>query len=104
MPYCRASEPCSERTLWQASSKRFTGKTSGAGRPPPNEMISGFCVTFSSSRIAELLTPRGRCAYREFHNVDMRNPPQEQGFKVSKISMFQRPFVLVLETFETLKL
>src|ERR1700741_3827601 len=100
MPYCRASEPCSERTLWQASSKRFTGKTSGAGRPPPNEMISGFCVTFRSSRIAELLTPRVRCAYRDFQSVDMRNPPQGrfQSFKCFK------DFGLVLETFETLKL
>ncbi|HET6179311.1 MAG TPA: hypothetical protein VFE61_20450 [Candidatus Sulfotelmatobacter sp.] len=44
------------------SSKRFTGKTSGAGNPPPNEMISGYWVTFSSSRMAELLMPNVRCA------------------------------------------
>src|SRR3954470_156431 len=67
--------PCSERTLWQASSKRLTGKTSGAGSPPPKEMISGFCVTFSSSRMAELLIPSVRFAYRDFQSVDMQPPP-----------------------------
>src|ERR1700739_3473816 len=104
MPYCKASEPCSERTLWQASSKRFTGKTSGAGRPPPKEMISGFCVTFKSSRIAELLTPRVRCAYRDFQSVAMRNPPHESRFQSFRVSRSQRSFGFVLETFETLKL
>jgi hypothetical protein len=72
-------------------------ETSGAGSPPPNEMISGLCVTFKSSRMAELLIPSVRCAYRDFQSVDMGSPQdcqlldanhrrfqRFQSFKVSK--------------------
>jgi hypothetical protein len=48
--------------LWLASSKRWTGNTSGAGKPPANEIMPGFCVTFNKSRMAELVMPFVRSA------------------------------------------
>ena len=42
-----------------AASTSASGNTSGAGSPPAKEMISGFSVSLSSSRIAELVTPLG---------------------------------------------
>jgi len=36
--------------------------TRWAGKPPANEITSGRCVNFNSSRIAELLIPFVRCA------------------------------------------
>jgi hypothetical protein len=59
-------------------------------------------VTFRSSRMAELLTPSVRCAYRDFQSVDMQSSSEQvskfQRFNVSKRIGF------VFETFETLKL
>src|SRR5579863_1663877 len=47
-------------TMRAASAMAPVGKSSGAGRPPPNEMTSGCWVTFSISRIVEAR----RCAVR----------------------------------------
>src|SRR3990170_4666555 len=59
---CRACAPFSRRTRSQATLNSSTGKTSGAGNPPANEMMSGFSVYLSNSRMAELATSWVRCA------------------------------------------
>ena len=49
----------------------ITGKTSGAGMPPANEIISGCAVNFSNSRIAELPIRWVRCAKRLSQRVSI---------------------------------
>src|SRR6185369_7792955 len=68
-PYCNETWEFSLSAFWQASPNRSVGKSSPAGSPPANEMISGFCVSFNSSRIAELLILAVRNAYRWDHGV-----------------------------------
>jgi hypothetical protein len=76
-------------------------------------MISGLCVTFSSSRMAELLMLSVRWAYRDFQSVDMDSPQDCPLFRcqipqVSRFPKFQgfkdQVYAEVLRIyFETLK-
>ena len=51
VPYCRARGPMSASTRPAASAMSPTGNSSGAGKPPAKEMMSGRSVTFNISRI-----------------------------------------------------
>ena len=52
-PYCSAVAPFSRSSWHEMSSSSLTGKVSGAGNPPANEIMSGRRVTFRSSLISE---------------------------------------------------
>src|SRR5579863_1844433 len=63
-PYCRAAAPYSSMTSAVHSAISRVGKSSGAGSPPPNEITSGCCVTFSISRMVEARSRDVRSANR----------------------------------------
>ena len=52
-PYCSTCRPSFFSISSIISCSCSMGKLSGAGSPPAKEIISGFCVSFSSSRMAE---------------------------------------------------
>ena len=54
-----------------SSTLQGDGKTSGAGRPQQNEIRSGRCVIFRSSRMLEPFIRSVRNAYRTFQTVEM---------------------------------
>ncbi len=60
--YWSAIRPLVSSTASAASFISSTGKRSGPGRPPANEMMSGCAVSFSSSRMTELVIRCVRCA------------------------------------------
>src|SRR5438552_19134142 len=62
--YWRTEAPCSASHLVHALWISAIGKSSGAGSPPAKEIMSGFWVSFNSSRIAELWMAVARRVYR----------------------------------------
>ena len=67
--YCSSWRPSFSTRSWETLAISSTGNSSGAGRPPAKEIISGWAVNFNSSRISEACIRSIRVANFMFKNL-----------------------------------
>src|SRR5438309_5303449 len=90
------------RVHWAIAS---VGKSSGAGRPPPNEMTSGWSVTLSISRMVEARmravraakrTVRGTVAIGQLYSPKWKQAPGPD-WGISKVYTFMHKVKTALD-------